>query len=1421
PGTAEGHAAAPALVDGAFQAALPLLSARGDRPVAYLPTAVRRVRLWRPLPENGLIHVRLASAHGAEAVFDASLTGPDGAVVMELLGCRARRYAPAGASGQPEQYVEVRRAAPLPGTPERPAPLPAPQTVLSACGEDLADMVEEHRRLPYAELRQRWLELIGHFAAAMVTELRPGRADFTVDELLESGVKATYEPFLRTVLPLAEAHGLLTRTGRRWRLADTPAPAQRFQSLSRRFPTAGLELYVTGVCGRHYASVLRGDADPFELLLSEPENLAARMYDSSITMRFQNRAARRLVGAAAADWPEDRPLRVLEVGAGTGGLTGELLPGLPADRAHYTYTDISPAFFPAAQRRFAAFDFVDYRCLDLDRDPAEQGFVPGSYDLVVASHALHTTRDLEQALGRVAQLLTDQGHLLILESHAQATVGATFGLLETFWGNTDTELRPDGSLLPHGAWPELLHRCGFAGTVRVGGDQQPFDGDYPVLLTARSSAAPSAPAAALGRDERREADILPQRRWLVARLPGIGDATGPHGLTAALETALADAAAGTEVRALAAGQNTEQWAELFTARPEPLGVVLVVESGGADDPEQATEGDLRRDAALRAVARACDQAEATTEISVWLVVADGPRAHCPPTGPGAALWGAVRTWANERPGLAVRRIALAHDGAMADPNPALVEHVVRELRGGSAEDEVLLTPHGRFVTRLRRLEPAVDTAGSGSFTLALENTGPRYRLHWRHARLTAPGPGEVIVAVRAAALNYRDVMIAMGLVPPAPGGPRDDGDRAPLGLDCAGVVTAVGPGVTRLAPGDRVLGAVEGCFGTHVRGRETAFAALPADMSYVEGATVPTAFLTVRHALHHLARLSPGETVLIHAAAGGVGLAALQHAQHIGARVIATAGSPMKRELLRLLGVEHVLHSRSLHFADQVADLTDGRGVDVVLNSLAGEPMRRSLELLRPGGRFVELGKRDFLADTPLPLAAFAHNLAFFGMDLAPYLSAPDASPVLAEHWEAVDAGLRDGTYRPLPPRVFSAARIGDAFACLQHSRHTGKVVVTFGETVPVRAQATAPALDPQAEYLITGGLGGFGAATARHLAARGARRLTLLGRRGADSPEAPALLAELRERGVRVTVHAADVADPKALSRVFDDLDATGRRLAGVVHAAMVPDEGHQLSATTDDHVRAVVTPKVTGGRLLHAHTRRRDLDFFVLYSSVAATIGNVRQAPYSAANAALDALARDRRRAGLPALSVQWGTIGDAGYVERTGRGDELSLLGLSGMSAEQALLRLDGLLQRPDVTTAVVADIQWDDALRWLHTLTAPRTATLLSPRHSPDEDDDLSRALATAGADEAARLVERVLQEALAHVMGAVPERIDRERRFHELGVDSLMSAELATTLNRRIRCDISAIELTGTDSIRTLALRILARRERADGLAPRT
>jgi len=1382
------HVAHPTILDGALQATVPLAGSTGQ---TFLPASVEHGRCWERLPAKGLIHARVRSRDHREVVMDVAIAHPDGTIALELTGCHLRRF-DADQESAPVLVTEVLRAAPLPGTPAAPSPLPEPAVVLHRAKAALSELDATWQDCRYQQVQPRLLELSSHFTAAALREILPGRDSIGLQDLFAAGVDPKHTRLLRTLLPAAERHGLVVGTGPdRWDLRGRPQPRCLLQGFLRDFPAESPDALAFGVCGHRLADVLRGVQDPLELLVSDPDALAARLYDGWPVLRHHNKLAKRLVREIVAAWPSDRPLRILEVGAGTGGLTASLLPELPAERTHYTFTDVSPAFFTRARSRFAAHDFIDYRQLDLDTDPLGQGFSEGFFDLVIASNVLHATKDLGSALDFLHSLSADGGHLLAFESHNLDLLAPVFGMLDSFWSAEDNAVRPEGPLVLRDRWSPLLAEHGFTGTVQSGDTTEPGRSDFSVILTARR---PRTVAAS-------DTGSLELSRSVTVMAE-----TGTAALSDAVLTELHRCAPGV-VRTVPLTNDVDHWVAALGAEPEPADVILLLDNPPDLSPVQVTEEAVRRIGVLRAAMTGSRRIPEHVRPTLWLVhctVADAatPAAlSLAPSCVSSALWGAARTAANEHPGMAIRRISLA---CREESTDTAARSLLTELLTRPEDDEVLLAEAGRFVTRVRPVHPAPESARceTSPYALVLDRPGPQYRLDWCPTIAPEPRPGEVVVEVRAAALNYRDVLLAMGMVPPmadqrGPGLPS-------LGCDFAGTVRTVGPGVTAFVVGDRVAGATMGCLGSHAVADAHHLFPIPDSLSYAEASTMPTVFLTAMYGLEQLAGLKCGETVLVHGGAGGVGLAALQVAENTGARVVATAGTPAKRDLLHLLGVEQVHDSRSLRFADDLNDPAEGGGVDVVLNSLAGEGMVRSLRALKPHGRFVELGKRDFLDDNSLPLGPFLHNIAFFGLDVSAMLAGSSRiGPVVEELGHAV----REGRYRPLPFRGYTTTEVQEAFTSLQHSRHIGKIVITFDEPVPLHHPAPTMTPDPHATYLITGGLGGFGAATARHLAARGARHLTLLSRRGDRAPEAPALLEELATQGVQTVVHAADAADGDAMRAVFDDLG--DRRLGGVVHAAMVLDDA-PLTELTDDRLRTVLAPKLTAGLHLDVLTRHRDLDFFIVYSSASALIGNLLQSAYAAGNAALEAMVRARRYDGLAGLAVQWGAISDAGYIQRTGMGRDVLAAGIGLMPSAQALTTLDRLAAGPDLAVVAAGHFDWAAAHRFMTALSAPRTRDLLPSQDAPDTDDRFLPDLAQASPEQAILLARTAVAELFGHVLQLPPDQVDHDRRPDQMGVDSLMGAEISTRIRRRFGCEMPVLQILGSADLTALAQRILTR-----------
>ena len=663
------------------------------------------------------------------------------------------------------------------------------------------------------------------------------------------------------------------------------------------------------------------------------------------------------------------------------------------------------------------------------------------------------------------------------------------------------------------------------------------------------------------------------------------------------------------------------------------------------------------------------------------------------------------------------------------------------------------------------------------------------RLQWSAETRTAPAAGEVEIAVEAAGLNFRDVMWGLSILPEEI---LEDGFAgATLGLECAGRVVRVGPDVEGFAVGDPVLAFAKAALSTHVTVPSAVVARRAPQLAADAAATVPVAFLTAYYGLIRCASLQEDEWVLIHGGAGGVGLAAMQIARWRGARVIATAGSPERRDLLTVLGADHVFDSRSSRFVDDVRRVT-GRGADVVLNSLSGEAMERSIAVLAPFGRFVELGKRDYVANTHIGLKPFRRNLSYFGVDLDQLMLKDDVAG--RSLFNDVMALFDAGTLTALPYRVFAGTEVVEAFRVMQRSGHIGKIVIRPPEPCADKpAVGEALAISATGSHLVTGGLGGFGLETARWLVDHGARHLVLLGRSGVATDAAQAAVDALRDAGATVEALAVDVTDVAAMTQLFARFGDTLPDLAGVVHAATVFDDA-LISTMNDAKLATVISAKVTGAELLDRLTQDVRLDYFLLYSSATTVIGNPGQGAYVAANAFLEGLARARRVAGRPATAIAWGAIEDVGVLTRSSVAatNLMQRSGVLGMVARQALddfARVSGRIgTAPDAAVLAIAAVNWSAAREHLPVLRSRSFASLMHGAEATEGGAKTKvnvKALVEAqGAQAAAKVIVETVIDEIARILRLPREDVSRSKPLMDIGLDSLMAVELGMALEER-------------------------------------
>jgi malonyl CoA-acyl carrier protein transacylase len=724
------------------------------------------------------------------------------------------------------------------------------------------------------------------------------------------------------------------------------------------------------------------------------------------------------------------------------------------------------------------------------------------------------------------------------------------------------------------------------------------------------------------------------------------------------------------------------------------------------------------------------------------------------------LWGLGRVIALEQANLWGGLIDI-------DENTSAVT-LVQVLLQSETENQIALRDNQRYVARLTRHKEKQSLLPGTPLELVIPNPGILDNLEYRPLTRRAPQAGEIEVQVQASGLNFRDVLNVLGMYPGV----------APIGNECSGVIVAVGEGVTDFSIGDEVIALAGGTFKSFVITTVDQVFHKPKNLSFAEAVSIPTTFLTAYYGLHQLAQIQAGQRVLIHAAAGGVGLAAVQLAQRAGAELFVTAGSPEKRAFLQSLGIQHIFNSRTLDFADEIMSVTDGAGVDVVLNSLSDEFIPKSLSVLGENGVFLEIGKRGvWTADQ---VAASYPTLSYHIYDLVAELD--NHADVI---WGALHQMLADfesGQLIPLPVQTFPMQHAVDAFRYMAQAKHIGKVVITHN-----LQSIDGAIIQADGSYLITGGLGGLGLKVAGWMVEQGAQHLVLLGRtEPSDSAHEQILTWE--QSGVHVEVRQADVAHLDQMTAILDDVSRTMPPLRGIIHAAGVVDDGLLTNQDWTQFER-VLAPKVQGAWNLHLLTQSLPLDFFVLFSAGAALMGSSGQANYAAANAFLDGLAAFRQVQRLPALSINWGAWSDVGMAAALSEPHQqrLAAQGVSSISPEQGVKILEHLIEKRETQTAVLP-INWMKLGQQLSNAGVPPFLSELIGHAKPTQqmaqtsEPALLKQLASAIPSEKHELLIAAVREQVVKVLGLNPSNPPALRQgLTELGMDSLMAVELSNRL----------------------------------------
>ena len=1194
--------------------------------------------------------------------------------------------------------------------------------------------------------------------------------------------------FLRILHMLSEA-GVLTQSGDNFIIQvgeeDTlpdkilTMPESYCEQLTEKYPHGLSELRMLHRCGSALAEVLQGLVEPLSLLFPNDGTGAAEYYLNSPFSLARNNMLGNVIAAAVTNLPDNRPLRVLEVGAGTGASTEFILSNLPEGRFDFTFTDISAGFFVQAEKRFAKFDeFIEYKPLNIEVKPSDQGFEPHSYDLVIAANVLHATRDLGETLENCRELLIPSGQLIALEElRRRAWQDLTFGLLDGWWRFSDA-YRPDYALADKATWRRVLTDKGysdveFIGTSESRGDELLSAGI--IIARGPEEIIPSPGVWVIAADANGTAEkiatelALRNQRVIVAN-----DEVAIEGNSDQNSEIIPTALEPTE---------RESWRSLLENLPADIplrGIVhlMALDGHGTTASVRQMAKDVTRGTSTAlALTQGIADANAIPNDGVWFVT-QGAQAleqdrinRTSGELAGATLWGFGKVMALEAPHLQPRMIDLD-----PDPNANSTSSLVKELLFSDVESHLAFRDDARYTARMIRFgsdSARLDLPDGSEWCISPdvpENSTATFQV--KSQPRNSIQSGEVRVAVDAAGLNFADLLISLGAVE----------NSKEIGREMYGRVLEIAEDVKGLSVGQPVVGMGFGSFAPEMTTPAAMVSPVPTGFATTDLATLPTNFVTAELAFE-LTKLKAGERVLIHSGAGGVGFAAIQLALNAGAEVFASASSP-KHTYLSSLGVKHIFNSRTTAFGDEILKATDGEGVHVLLNSLTGEGfVEANLSCLSTGGRMVEIAKRDIWSVEQM--TENRPDVEYFILDLDAIKS---DDPVRAgASLSRVISQISSGELTPIPHSVWPLSEMHAAMQVMRDARHTGKVVFRM----PPLARGN---IRENRTILVTGGMGGLGCAVAQWLADHGAGTIVLNGRRDPDSG-ANEVIQNLRDSGADVRVEVADITDFSAVDDLLAKIDADMPPLGGVVHCVGVLSDG-AIENQTWERFEQVLWPKVLGAWHLHHATRTKDLELFVLFSSVTGVVGNAGQSNHAAANAFLDQLAAHRRALGLPGQSIAWGAWSGIGEAEeqRQRVEQQLAQVGTGWLTPQQGMNAFDWIVKQ-DVTASTVYQVDWN-TVRGELKFGSPFFEEFFVQEKLPTKKtkestvpDGLISQLRSTPAEARQNLLESFVQQEIQAVL-RLSSPPSPTVSFFDLGMDSLMAVELRNRLNRALESEFT-------------------------------
>ncbi|CAL8143538.1 unnamed protein product [Orchesella dallaii] len=1098
--------------------------------------------------------------------------------------------------------------------------------------------------------------------------------------LVQLGIKTDLNQYFGFLCDVLEAEGIIAKdkNDKNWTVVQVPPSFEKVEmmlqspELSSCLIQSFQSTLLLGKVGESLSEFFRGTRSPLSVLFPEGNKTYPSMADfyeeyAHLTSMDQLNSISACVFKHFADAQikPDFQVRILEIGAGTGSYTEKLVDAVAALELpfEYTYTDISASFFPAAEKRFEKYPkpFI-YKKLNIEEDPLAQGFTPNYFDFVFCAEVLHATRDIGETLRNVHKVLKPYGRLTIIETtRINRILTYLFGSLSGYWRFQDFELRPKYCVMEKPVWKRALHSNGY----EVEGIFSFFN-DYHSSITS----------------EKRLDNIIspePSKIWILFHLP-----KNPisHFLLSKFEHVM-----GRKVVVVEAGHRFEidlQNCKCVVRKSEYDDFVLLLRS--LSEKKMDVEGIVYcwvLDKTETAQAHLLQPYFNLTKSLLTHNLKKLPRLSLITSGVvpvedadlscfhASTLWGYTKAMKNENMHFNCRCIEVADDNL----DDIRMEEVFLEIWSVEKINLVAYIGNSRLLPKYRSLKPVTNALklpkGIDRFQLILPETKNISDLTFGPLDLRDLKEDEVEVQIKASALNFRDIL---SVIKPT----EQFKDINAVGFDLAGVVKRVGAKVTKWKVGDRVCGCNTNftAMPSHVILSEDLLLQLPDYMSDCEAATIPAVYVTTVVCLMETAKIKKGDIVLLHTATGGVGLSAIAICKHFGCTIIATAGSKRKQNYLRSIGIQHIFHSRNTDYGDQILELTKGRGVDVVLNSLTSEGFKEAtLKACAKRARFVEMSKLNIW--TKEEVKELRPDVDYTLVDI----SSADTS-----EWNRLITVLHglmeEGVVNPIPYVRFDGQNVREALQYMQKAKHIGKIVCVMPEVRKDGGEIKihTPMFNKNSTYLITGGLGGIGFVVCKWMVEKGAKHVVLAGR-SSPSISFQEVINEMKLKGANIIPVQLDVGNFEQCRNLIQiKLEVLGLPpLRGIMHAAgtlsdelVVNQEWENLSSTFNT--------KINGTLSLHELTKHLNLEHFVLFSSMAAVFGPPGQCNHSAGNTFEDLFAHYRNSIGLPATSINWGQWGEVGIAK------EVDIPGIKSISTLQGVSGLEYVMKSHRVQTSI---------------------------------------------------------------------------------------------------------------------------------------